>query len=197
MATLLSIIETAGTEDEFAYEMAINTAKKLIRPLNPNKFKLGMIPLIYRVFSGIDYKDMKELPEGSFTFYQLDDYYTKFFQRGKTEDLYDDAKLFFGNPKKDSSGKELTQIVLGTRPKWLWKNGDKSEYVDNSVYIHIQLGNSLMPCSVISLRGNVEVTEKTPILYGWLPFKDGSAIKGKFDGHIEILIPKNLEYKPV
>jgi len=33
MATLLSIIETAGTEDEFAYEMAINTAKKLIRPL--------------------------------------------------------------------------------------------------------------------------------------------------------------------
>src|SRR3989338_5333480 len=137
MATLLSIIETAGTEDEFAYEMAINTAKKLIRPLNPNKFKLGMIPLIYRVFSGIDYKDMKELPEGSFTFYQLDDYYTKFFQRGKTEDLYDDAKLFFGNPKKDSSGKELTQIVLGTRPKWLWKNGEKSEYVDNSVYIHI------------------------------------------------------------
>ena len=172
MTTLLDLIDSAGSDVEFAEDVVNNIASRLISRWVPGKFSLDRLKSKYRVFATMNYDKMRELPENRNYIFN---------QTSNLEEYFGIESLKGKNILSDQPDEELASIVLG-------------KSAEDLAFIYIESGATKMPGRIKAVKGNVTVSEEIPILYGWIPYPEKSTLRTKFEGHIEILVPLNLTY---
>jgi hypothetical protein len=158
--------------DEDVRTILAKIVGKVFRQWDLNEFPLIRVKANYKTFF-MDYENTQKLPKKKqLSFDQTGDNYDRYF-----------GKQYAGSENKivlpNQPNENLTSIALGKNPK-----------EENLVYLIIEAGKDIKPGRIIRMKGNVDITKDKPILYGWIPSKSQ-----RFKGHIEILIPKSLEYK--